>query len=231
MFFYIFIFFVLVKSFLSYLLLVFCYQYLPLKIIISVLLLEFLILVKHGDKFKLNKLSKLKKYEQNSVMQYKIATKSDLLLSISYILSYISTFILGILYLRIQNQNKEINLVEEHTKIKEKILESSMINLGFSLFITFLLVLTVITIRKKLLNLFKFHIKRIHIYLFQYEIYRNLCWNENDDKTKFPDRLVNIPSYTIDAFNSTLYDALENLAYLLNLRKKAKKGDRYLDRL
>ena len=209
----------LVKSFLFLFHLVFSYQYLLLKTVISLLLLEFLILLKYGDKFKLNKLSKLRKYGQNSVMQYKIVTKNDLLLTISYVLSYISIFILGILYLRIQNQNKEINLVEQYAKIKQRILESSTINLGFSLLILLLLILTAITIHKKLFNTFKFYLKAIHIYLYQYEIYDKLFWNNY--KTKFPDRLLNIPSYTIDAFHSTAHDLLENLAFLLNLKKKS----------
>ena len=203
----------LLKPFLLFFHLVFSYQVFFFKLAIILLLLETFILIKYGEEFKMNKLSKLKK---NNIMMYKIINKKDLFLSLSYTFSYISIFILGILYLRIQNQNHEINLVKEYIKIKEKILHSSIPNNIISFILIFLLIVTVITIYKKLLNLFKFHLKKIHIYLYQYEIYDEIFWNTFSNK--YPSPLTKIPSYTLQSIHHILIsDWLQYLAYLLRL--------------
>ena len=208
----------LLKSFLLFFHLVFSYQDSLFKFITILLLLETFILLKFGGELKLNKLSKLKKHQQDSLWGYKIVNKKDLLLTISYLFSYISIFILGILYLRIQNQNKEIQLVNEYTKIKEKILQSSYINNITSLIIIFLLILTVITIYQKLFSKFKFHLKRLHLYLSQYEDY----WEIFFFREKYRSRIYKFETYTISFFHYHLLDkALENLGYLFNLSKKS----------
>ena len=207
----------LLKSFLFFFHLVFSHQDFLFKLVIIFLLLETFILLKYGEELKLNKLSKLKKHQQDSLWGYKIVNKSDLLLSISYVLSYISIFILGILYLRIQNQNKEIHLVNEITKIKGKILQSSYINNTTSLIIIFLLILTVITLYQKLFSKFKFHLKRLHLYLSQYEDY----WEIFFFREKYRSKKYKFYTYTISSFHSYIHKGLENLGYLFNLSKKS----------
>ena len=205
----------LIKSFLFFFHLVFSHQDFLFKLVIIFLLLETFILLKYGEEFKLNKLSKLKNI---NLMMYKIATKSDLFLTISYILSYILIFILGILYLRIQNQNKEIQLVKEYIKIKEKILQSSYINNIISFTIILLLILTIITLYQKLFSKFKFHLKRLHLYLTQYEDY----WEIFFFSEKYRSRIYKFGTYTISFFHYYLLNkGLENLGYLLNLSKKS----------
>lgn len=214
--------FFLIKSLILLVNWVLFYQDLLLKTFLILILLELYILLQFGGDLKLNKLSKLRKFWHNSFFRYKISTPKELLNSTSYVLIYISIFILGILYLRIQNQNYEINLAEQYEKIKEEILQTSIINNIISFILIILILLTIITIYKKLFQMFKFHIKRIHIYLYQYEIYDEIFWNKFSNKYK--SSATKISSYTISSLHYILIcQGLNNIALLLKLTNKDRR--------
>ena len=207
----------LLKPFLFIFNLVFSYQDILLKIGLILTLLELYILLLFGNDFKFNKLSKLRHYYENELFKYKILSKKELYFVTSYVLLYISIFILGILYLRIQNQNHEINLVEQYEKIRERISQSTITNNILSLVLILIFLITIITVYKRLFNSFKFFLKKLHIYLHQYEWYDAVFFNTSSEK--YPSYLLKLNTYTRFGIYSSLHDGLNDLAYLLKVGK------------
>ena len=213
----------LLKSFLLLFNVMFLHQELILKLCLILILFEISFLITYRQELKLNKLSKLRKYAQDSrLWGYQIATKKDLFLSIFYVFSYILIFILGILHLRIQNQNHEINLLIFYLKIKDQILQSSSLNLITSITLIILCIITFITVYKKLFKIFKFHLIKLHLYLNQFPEYWQIFFNTvkyHADKYQSP--LYKFKTYTISNFRDlVIHKPLNNFAIFLKLTEK-----------
>ena len=142
------------------------------------------------------RLSSLRKIRQFFPYQYKVPTFLNELKSLLINLSYFLLFILGVIFLRFYNTDREVDLRKVTQKLYSIFVESDWVNtlLNISLIVMmFILYYVGFPYIKKY---FKFHLLRIH-YLYygnegslRYSFYNALCNNSSYSTTMFYNKLV-----------------------------------------
>ena len=101
----------------------------------------------------------------NQINKYALKTKCAHIYNIFILLSYSCLFGIGILYLRILNKEKTINLKEYYDKIKNFLLETNIYESGLNITIFILLFIIYILSVIRLSQYFKFHVIKRHLSL------------------------------------------------------------------
>lgn len=185
------------------------------KLILITCVYELIFYIALGDKLKLYKLSALRNSASSCLSKYKISNKRELTLSVSYVLSYISIFIFGILYLRFLNKTHEMNLLEKISQLKKLATVSSPLDLTLSTVIILLILILIIVVHKNLLKNFKHHLKKLHIFFTQKENYLFIFLNTSS----FPyPPIVKLNNYSISRIFHFFGKTIEEIAYLLKIQ-------------
>ena len=138
--------FFLVLKILSFILFLLSYNGPAFKIVLIMILIEILYLLTTIGLAKFLKLSELRKDRHNYISRYQIASISDHIWNIGYIIYYICIFIGLILWLRFNNSNHTLNLRDQEIKIKEFLNSNSILNIILSIIIIILLLITYLII-------------------------------------------------------------------------------------
>jgi hypothetical protein len=189
------------------------------KIVLIMILIEILYLLTTIGLAKFLKLSELRKDRHNYISRYQIASISDHIWNIGYIIYYICIFIGLILWLRFNNSNHTLNLRDQEIKIKEFLNSNSILNIILSIIIIILLLITYLIIIRKFQIKFGYEIIRLHLYLNYFPKYFDIFFSPG---------ILELSKYTLHNLQSIIFRECIDKLIITRINKYYKTDLRIL---
>lgn len=150
-------------------------------VLLSVILLLIYLLFKYPKPYgpRFSKLSELRNYRNNFyqivILSYQIKTIKQFLLTGLAIIFYTLLFVIGFFLLKLLNTNGQIKINEIYDRLLKAYQQLSLFDGIYCLFLSIFSFILLVLILVKFKKSFNKSFQRVHLYLFQYDLYSDMA--------------------------------------------------------